>query len=116
MTPNTRSLARALLADNPLFFDTETTGLDGSAEICDIAIIDAAGQVLLNTLVKPTCPIPPQASAVHGITDADVAEAPTITAIWPELAALLAGARPLVAYNASFDRRMITQSANARGF
>src|SRR5450759_4188499 len=116
MTPNTRSLARALLTDNPLFFDTETTGLDSRAEICDIAIVDAAGQVLLNTLVKPACPIPPEASRVHGITDADVAGAPTITAIWPELAALLAGSRPLVAYNASFDRRMITQSANARGF
>jgi len=115
MTSNTRSLARALLADDPLFFDTETTGLDSSAEICDIAIVDAAGQVLLNTLVRPTCAIPLEASAVHGITDADVAGAPTITAIWPELAALLAGPRPLVAYNAGFDRRMITQSCAARG-
>lgn len=41
-----------------LIIDTETTGLDNNAEVIEIAIINMHGDVLLNSLVKPTCSIP----------------------------------------------------------
>ena len=51
--------AQAHLARQPLYLDTETTGLGRSAEIVDICIVDDAGQVLVDTLVRPRFPIPP---------------------------------------------------------
>jgi DNA polymerase-3 subunit epsilon len=48
-------------------------------------------------------PIPAEATAVHHITDADVANAPTFAELVPEILALLANAIP-AAYNADFDR------------
>lgn len=44
---------------NCLILDTETTGLGDDAEIVEIAIIDQDKNVLLNSLVKPSKPIPP---------------------------------------------------------
>lgn len=61
-------LAQQWLDDNRLFIDTETTGLGDDAEIVEICIIDSHGFILLNTLVKPTKPIPDEAIAIHGIT------------------------------------------------
>lgn len=106
-------IARQWLMKNPVFLDTETTGLDG-AEICDIAIVAANGSVLLNTLVKPTIPIPAGATAVHGIADADVANAPSFADVWPEVKRLLAG-REVVIYNAAYDRARLLDSAAAVG-
>lgn len=94
--------ARAALADErAVILDTETTDLRGY--ICDIAIIRATdGEVLMNTLVNPGVPIEPGAQAVHGITDADVAGAPTFEAIHGQVYMHCAGARVLV-YNAAYD-------------
>ncbi len=91
-----------------IFLDTETTGLDATAEIIEIAVIDVAGRTLLDTLVRPDGTIPADAARIHGIGDAMVAGAPR----WPEthrlLAPLLAG-RTVVVYNADFDHRLIRQ-------
>jgi DNA polymerase-3 subunit epsilon len=104
-----RSLAEVVARRDFLVLDTETTGLDNGAEIVQIAIIDAAGETLLDTLVKPVGNIPPAASNVHGITAGQVAAAP----IWPELAPairrLLRG-RDVIIYNAEYDVRMLNQS------
>lgn len=98
----------------PVFLDTETTGLDTSAEIVEISIIDWNGNVLLDTLVKPRGLISPAASAIHGITAEMVAEAPT----WPEVLLkvqeVLSG-KMGITYNASFDLRMMLQSCEAWG-
>ena len=113
---HTKAQAIKLLALHPLFLDSETTGLDGQAELCDLAIIDAAGNILIDTLLRPTCPIPADATAIHGISNDDIAEAPNILQLWPTLAAILADtSRPIIAYNADFDRRLILQSAQAHG-
>lgn len=104
--------ARQILANQPLYLDTETTGLDPRAEIVEIAIIDHDGGVLLDTLVKPTRSIPWDATRVHGINDKMVAGAPTWVEIWPQIRALLTGRRVGI-YNAEFDLRMIQQSSAA---
>lgn len=65
-----------------LVLDTETTGPDPeTARIVELgAVYFRNGEQIgppLNIRINPGCPIPKEASAVHGITDADVANAPT---------------------------------------
>ena len=94
-----------------LVLDTETTGLDGNAEIVEISIIDQDGAILLDTFIKPSRPIPAQATAVHGITDQTVASAPTWGAIVGEYSKLVSG-KPVLVYNASYDSRIIRQTSS----
>ena len=65
--------------DRPLvFFDLETTGLDLKKDrIVELALIKMTphGDVLERVRrFNPEMPIPPEATAVHGISDADVAD------------------------------------------
>lgn len=92
-----------------VYVDTETTGFGKRAEIVDIAVVGPMGQVLFESLVRPTRPIPADATAVHGITNADVKHAPEWCDVYDELGAMLAGRR-IVVYNVTFDKQMVTQS------
>ncbi|HGT2748147.1 TPA: 3'-5' exonuclease [Pseudomonas aeruginosa] len=112
-TPAAR--AAAWLASNALILDTETTGLDGDAEVIELAVIDCAGQTLIDTLVRPARPIPADATAIHGITDQMVAAAPGWADVRAQLLELLASGRHLVIYNASYDLRLIRQSDALHG-
>ncbi len=110
-----RQWAAAMLAPGAAcILDTETTSLDGS--IIEIAVIDAAtGEVLLDTLVDPgAVPIHPDAHAVHGLTDADLAGAPTWPQVHARLAALTA-TRKVLAYNAAFDRDRVLHDCRRAG-
>lgn len=107
--------ARALLNQADfVVLDTETTGLHFDAEIVQIAIVAPSGQVLLDQLIKPTRPIPPASTRVHGITDARVADAPTFDQVAPQIRELLSGVT-VVIYNADYDTRLMEQSARAVG-
>ncbi len=80
--------------DRPLvFFDLETTGLRiGTDRIVELAIIRLApgGDVMEKVRrFNPGIPIPPEATAVHGITDADVADEPPFAARARALSRLL---------------------------
>lgn len=90
--------------------DTETTGLDRSAQVIQVAIVAPDGVPLFDTLVRPHGPIPRDVIRVHGITDEMVADAPAYPAIHPRLAAILDG-RQVICYNAAFDSRMLQQTA-----
>lgn len=100
---------------NVVYLDTETTGLGDDDEIIDIAVIDGDGDVLLDTLVRPRCPISPGATAVHGIDQAMVAHAPEWPEVYPRLDAVLSRYPSVIVYNAAFDRRMIAQVCRAHG-
>lgn len=89
--------------------DTETTGLDPTAEIVEISIVDAEGQVLLDSLVRPVKPIPLDAALIHGITNTMVEDAPAWPTVWAAAEAILRG-RYIGIYNAEFDLRMMKQS------
>jgi DNA polymerase-3 subunit epsilon len=97
-----------------IFLDTETTGLGRDAEIIDLGVVDSHGNVLIDSLIAPRLPIPPETTRVHGIVDADVIGAPNWIDIYPILAALLRD-RPVVVYNADFDRRMIAGCCTSFG-
>jgi DNA polymerase-3 subunit epsilon len=105
-------MARELVARRPVYLDTETTGLDEQSEIVEISLVDADGAVLVDTLVKPVEDIPPGATAVHGITNAMVADAPSWKVVWPRVAELIAK-RPVAIYNAKYDLKLMRQSHGA---
>lgn len=98
---------------NFVVLDTETTGLQ-VAEICQIAIVGVDGDVLMDTLVKPVGRIPPDATRIHGITNADVSDAPRYSDIHQQIYDILNG-RDVIVYNASYDRKMLHLSAQACG-
>lgn len=90
-----------------VILDTESTGKDpNTEEICSISIIDCQGACLMDTLVKPTIAIKPEATAVHHITNEMVADAPPFPTVHPQLCAAVKGRR-VVIYSEQFDRTLI---------
>ncbi len=91
-----REIARRLKIERPLsFLDLETTGTsperDRIVEYASVTVLPTGQVTRFRTLVNPGQPIPADASAVHGITDADVANAPAFAEIASELARSLEG-------------------------
>ena len=78
-----------------VFFDLETTGTQPNADrIVQFACVKRypdGKEVEWETLVNPGCPIPPEASSIHGITNEQVADAPTFAALAPKLVRALDG-------------------------
>jgi DNA polymerase-3 subunit epsilon len=107
-------IARSMLEMEPVYIDTETTGFEETDTLVEIAVLDTDGSLLYESLVKPSKPIPPGATRVHGITDATVAFSPGWKQIWPEVKAVLKG-RVAGFYNAQFDLRMIRQTCGLNG-
>jgi DNA polymerase-3 subunit epsilon len=97
-----------------VILDAETTGLDAQDEIVQLAVLAADGQILLDSLVRPTCPIHPQAQAIHGITAEMVATAPPFPEIYPRLRTAL-GDKKIIAYNVAFDRDFVQASCRQSG-
>jgi DNA polymerase III subunit epsilon len=97
-----------------LYFDTETTGTDAGAEIISIAILDYNGNTWLNSLVRPLNMEAVNATTeVHGLTPAQLENAPTFVDLFPELERIMSD-RLWCAYNADFDVQMIDQNCMMR--
>lgn len=95
-----------------LILDTETTGLDDTAELVELAIIDTKGRVLFNELIQPTISVPWQASKIHGITNSVLREAGAKSwpSHWTTVKKILRMATVLLVYNLKFDERIIQQA------
>jgi DNA polymerase-3 subunit epsilon len=102
-------IARKVLETRPVYLDTETTGLERSDEIIEISIIDDDGQLLFESLVKPTQSIPAAATRIHGICDEDVRSALAWPLVWQQAKGVLFG-KTVVIYNDAFDLRLMQQS------
>lgn len=104
--------ARQTLAAKPIYLDTETTGLGLEDEIIEICLLDHDGSSLLESLVRPTRLIAPEATRIHGLSFGMVSRAPTWKEIWPQVEAAVTG-RTVAIYNAEFDLRLMQQSHRA---
>lgn len=99
--------------------DCETTGTaPGVDEIVSLAIVrldaGAVETARYARIVRPSRPIPAEATLVHGIGDDDVAAAPRFAEIAAEALGLLDGA-VFVAHNAGFDLAMLQHAFASAG-
>lgn len=113
--PSTSTVPWASLLNRQdvLILDTETTGVSNWSEVVDIALIDTCGHAVYDRLVLPQGQIPRTASNVHGLTRKNLEEFGAKH--WPDhhasFVAALQQASVLLAYNLSFDLRVIDQTA-----
>ncbi|MEM7072227.1 MAG: DUF294 nucleotidyltransferase-like domain-containing protein [Pseudomonadota bacterium] len=96
--------------------DLETTGLDpNTARIIQIGAVaitggNLASQPLLDQLVNPGIAIPTQATAIHHISDGDVAHAPASAQPLRQLQNLLDG-RCVIGYAIAYDLAVLAEEA-----
>lgn len=106
-------------------FDTETTGLDlKESRIVTAALhlLDSAGKVLeggKDWLINPGIPIPPEASRVHNVFDADVVNAQSskegVSEIVSAIQEYFSRGIPVIAYNAPYDFTILQYEAIRHG-
>ena len=90
-----------------IVFDTETTGLDSANDrIVEIGCVELLNHIptgrRLQLYVNPGRRMAAEAIAVHGITEAFLADKPPFGQVVDELLAFI-GDAPLIAHNADFD-------------
>ena len=95
-----------------LLADTETTGVKATDAVCEVAWreIDAEFNTLREgmSIINPMMPINYAASAVNGITDAMVADAPTLDEYMRSAGDPLMGEDVvLICHNVAFDHRFL---------
>ncbi len=99
---------------NPIvFFDLETTGTnivsDRIVEISYLKISQNGLEESKTMRINPGCPIPAESSAIHGIYDADVADAPVFKAVAKTIAKDIEGC-DLAGYNSNrFDIPLLAE-------
>jgi DNA polymerase-3 subunit epsilon len=98
-----QALAAELQIERPLvFLDLEATGLDVAVdrivEISCIRVEPGGTLTEFESRVDPGVAIPAEATAVHGISADDLADAPTFASLGPQIERFLAGA-DLAGYN-----------------
>jgi DNA polymerase-3 subunit epsilon len=83
-----------------IFYDTETTGLRaGKDKIIEIAAYDPLYQKSFVQLINPGCPIPPEATEIHKISDAMVSDAPSFAQVAEQFVSFCSGDVVLIAHN-----------------
>jgi DNA polymerase III subunit epsilon len=103
-----------------IVFDTETTGLSPLAgdRMVEIGCVEMFNRVetgrTFHAYFNPDRPMPSGAEAVHGLSDAFLADKPRFHERVEELLEFL-GDCPLVAHNASFDFGFLNHELNACG-
>ena len=102
-----------------LFVDTETTGLSSRDQVIELAVAAPVRQLgrwrlepVLVQRMRPSVPITPGASMVHGITERHLRNEPTFSEIADQIRALMNGRR-LLAWNAPFDRAALNRTSTS---
>lgn len=95
-----------------IILDTETTGLDPAEghRIVEIAALELVNHVptgqSFHRYINPERSMPPEAEAVHGLSEAFLADKPVFARVVGDFVAFIAEA-PLVIHNATFDMRFL---------
>ena len=98
--------ARSLLSGGEfVVLDSKTTGLGNPIDFVEVGVLSGRGEPLFDSLIKPSCPIDPRASRVHGHTAESLAGERRFFEVYPDLLEVLWSKR-VVVYNASYDRRV----------
>lgn len=104
-----------------IVLDTETTGMDPSTgdRLVEIGCVELMNQLPTgkhyHVYINPERPIPPEATAVHGITDEYVKNMPTFGEIVGGFMDFIGNDR-LVIHNASFDMKFLNAELKTFGF
>ncbi len=112
--------ATPLISLDALAIDTETTDLDArKAAVVEIAVVPLVGgrldeQASRRTLVRPPARIPEDARRIHGISDADVADAPTFAQAWPGFATTVASS-VLIGHSTGYDLAVLRHECARAG-
>ncbi|MDL2256384.1 3'-5' exonuclease [Parabacteroides sp. OttesenSCG-928-K15] len=99
---------------NPLvFFDLETTGInivkDRIVEISYVKVFPNGKEESKTYRINPGVPIPPETTAIHGITDEDVKDCPAFKEVARKLATEIEGC-DLAGYNSNrFDIPLLAE-------
>ncbi|TSA31504.1 MAG: 3'-5' exonuclease [Porphyromonadaceae bacterium] len=103
-----------------VFLDIESTGLNiGTDRIVELALLkvsDSGEKIIKTYRVNPEIPIPAEVTKIHGISDSDVADAPTFKIIAGEVASIIRGC-DLGGYNSDkFDIPMLAEEFARVGY
>lgn len=99
-------------------FDVETTGFnckrDRIIEISAVKVVNGQKGEIFHSFLNPNCDIPEVIQNLTGISNEDVATAPSFGEIYKDFQSFV-GERTLVAHNASFDMRFLRAESDRIG-
>ncbi len=104
-----------------IVLDTETTGLDPATghRIVEIACLELRNHVATGEhrrwYLNPEMAMPPDAQAVHGLTDAFLSGQPVFAEVVVEFLDFIADS-PLVIHNAAFDMKFLNAELTRHGY
>ena len=90
-----------------VLLDTETAGVEKGDDLLEIAAWNLRDGSRYETLVRPTRPIPAEASAVHHLVEADFTDAPVRDVAMEKLLGFVSPDAVLTAHAAAFDRGVL---------
>lgn len=101
----------------PIYYDTETTGIKAEKDrIIEIAAYDPIRNRTFEKLVNPGLPIPPEATAIHHITNEMVQDAPSFLEVGREFISFCEGDVVLIAHNNdAFDVHFLRHEFSRHG-
>lgn len=101
----------------PIYYDTETTGVRSDKDrIIELAAYDPVENREFVHFINPGMPIPPEATAIHKITDAMVKDAPSFREVIEKFIAFCPEKTVLIAHNNdAFDKQFLHAESKRAG-